>query len=281
MTRVLALCADDYGVAPGVSAGILQLAKAERLSAISCITNSPHWPEQAPHLSDLPKSVDVGLHLNFTEGAPLSQRLARRWPTLPSLATLIARAHLGLLPIAELRGEVHAQLRAFLHGYGIAPAYIDGHQHVHHLPGLRDAILDVAEHVQPLPAVRSTAHLIGPGDGFKRWVIEATGGRRLERTLIERVMAFNPSLLGAYDFKEPDYGALMRAWLQALPADGGLLFCHPGTRQADDPPDAIADARERELAYLSSAAFTDDLRAADVVLGRVWRTVNPRTSSDD
>jgi len=285
MTRVLALCADDYGISPGISAGILGLARAERLSAVSCITNSTHWPELAPRLSDLPKSVDIGLHLNLTEGVPLSQRLARRWPTLPSLATLISRAHLGLLPLAELRGEVHAQLRAFLHGHGVAPAYIDGHQHVHHLPGLRDTILDVTEHVQPLPAVRSTARLIGPGYGFKRWVIEATGGRRLERALTERVMAFNPALLGVYDFKQADYGALMRAWLNALPPEGGLLFCHPGTRLADDPPDAIADARTRELAYLSSADFKADLRDADVVLGRVWRTVdarvNPRTSSDD
>lgn len=272
MTRVLALCADDYGLAPGLSGGILRLAKAERLTAVSCITNSPHWAELAPPLADLPKSVDVGLHLNLTEGAPLSQRLARRWPTLPSLSSLIARAHLGLLPLAELRGEVHAQLRAFLHGHGVAPAYIDGHQHIHHLPGLRDAILDVAEHVQPLPAVRSTAHVLGPGHGVKRWLIEATGGRGLERALKERVMAFNPALLGAYDFRNADYGALMRAWLEALPADGGLLFCHPGEHREGDPPDAIGEARKRELAYLSSAEFSGDLRDANVVLGRVWRT---------
>lgn len=271
MTRVLALCADDYGLAPGLSDGILTLARAERLSAVSCITNSPHWPKLAPGLAELPKSVDVGLHLNFTEGEPLSQRLARRWPTLPSLATLIARAHTGLLPVAELRGEVHAQLRAFMHGHGIAPAYIDGHQHVHHLPGLRDAILDVAEHVQPLPAVRNTARVLGPGYGLKRWLIASTGGRGLARALKERVMASNPALLGAYDFEQADYGALMRAWLRELPADGGLLFCHPGKHRDDDPPDAIAPARERELAYLSSAEFSNDLRDADVVLGRVWR----------
>src|SRR5258706_15719708 len=99
MTRILALCADDYGVAPGVSAGILRLAKAERLSAISCITNSPHWPEQAPHLRDLPKSGDIGFHPNPTEGAPFSQRPARRWPTLPAPATLVPRGALGPLPV--------------------------------------------------------------------------------------------------------------------------------------------------------------------------------------
>jgi predicted glycoside hydrolase/deacetylase ChbG (UPF0249 family) len=272
MTRTLALCADDFGLAPGISAGIARLAHVQRLTAISCITNSPHWPEQAKRLQGLPAMVDVGLHLNFTEGKPLSSRLAKRWPTLPSLPTLVARAHLGLLPQAEMRNEVHAQLRAFINVHGRPPRFIDGHQHIHHLPGLRDTILDMAEHVQPLPAVRSTAHVLGPGFGFKRWMIEHTGGRALAAGLRQRVLAHNPTLLGAYDFVETDYGGLMRRWLQVLPAEGGLLFCHPGVRDPDDPPDVIAAARTRELAYLGSNDFTDDLAEAGVTLGRVWST---------
>jgi hypothetical protein len=65
----------------------------------------------------------------------------------------------------------------------------------------------------------------------------------------------------------------MRRWLQALPPEGGLLFCHPGLRDPEDPPDVIAAARGRELAYLASKDFTEDLAEADVVLGRVWQTV--------
>ena len=272
MTRTLAICADDFGLSPGISAGIARLAHSKRLTAISCITNSPHWPEQAKRLQGLPDSVDVGLHLNFTEGRPLSARLARRWPTLPALPTLIARAHLHWLPQAEMRNEVHAQLRAFIHAVGVPPRFIDGHQHVHHLPGLRDSILDMAEHVQPLPALRSTGRLVGPGAGFKRWMIERTGGRALAGALRQRVFAHNPALLGAYDFVDADYGGLMRRWLKALPAEGGLLFCHPGAHEPDDPPDAIAAARAREFAYLASGDFGNDLQQAGVVLGRVWKT---------
>ena len=270
--RVLTLCADDFGQNAGISAGIARLAHVQRLTAISCITNSPHWPEQAQRLQGLPDTVDVGLHLNFTEGKPLSARLARRWPRLPSLPVLIARAHLGMLPKAEMRNEVHAQLRAFIHAHGQPPRFIDGHQHVHHLPGLRDAILDMVEHVQPLPALRSTARVLGPGFAFKRFMIERTGGRALARALKQRVLAHNPVLLGAYDFADEDYGALMRQWLKRVPPEGGLLFCHPGTHDADDATDAIAKARVRELAYLGSNDFTDDLAEAGVVLGRVWRT---------
>ena len=274
MMRTLALCADDFGLAPGISKAIATLAHARRITAVACITNSPHWADAAALLEKLPDSVDVGLHLNFTEGRPLSARLARRWPQLPGLPRLIAQAHLRLLPLAQVRNEVHAQLAAFTDVLGRRPAFIDGHQHVHHLPGLRGILLDMVEHVQPLPAVRSTASVLGPGFGLKRWLIERTGGRALERELAQRAIPHNRALFGAYDFADPDYQALMRRWLAALPAAGGLLFCHPGEHVAGDPPDAIGAARERELAYLGSAAFDADLAAANVRLGRVWQTAS-------
>ena len=281
--RVLAVCADDFGLAPGISAGIARLALAGRLTAISCLTNGRHWPVSAPLLNRLPATVDVGLHLNFTEGRPLSPRLAKIWPQFPSLPMLIARAHLGALPRGALRNEVHAQLAAFNRVRGQPPAFIDGHQHVHHLPVLRGIILDMVEHVQPMPALRNTGRVLGPGAGLKRWLIEHTGGRALAAEMAQRQLAHNPALLGAYDFVATDFRALMQGWLAALPAEGGLLFCHPADAPAagdvpgvpdvpDAMPDAIAPARQREMAYLDSAAFAQDLAAAGVRLGRVWRT---------
>ena len=269
--RVLALCADDFGQSPGISAGIARLARAQRLTAISCITNSPHWAESAGLLAGLPASVDIGLHLNLTDGRPLSRRLGKRWPRLPRLERLILQSHLHWVSRAELRSEFHAQLAAFINTAGSTPKFIDGHQHVHHLPVLRDIILDMAEHVQPLPALRSTGRVLGPGEGLKRWLIERTGGRALQRQLEERVLAHNPALLGAYDFVDPDYRALMQGWLAALPAEGGLVFCHPGEPGRTGDGDPIAAARGREFAYLSSAAFGEDLHAANVTLGRVWQ----------
>lgn len=271
MTRLLALSADGFGLAPGISAGIARLAHAQRLSAIGCITNSPHWEASTALLKHLPDTVDVGLHLNFTAGRPLSARLARRWQRLPALPRLIAQAHLRLLPLSQVRNEVHAQLAAFNNALGRPPAFIDGHQHVHHLPGLRQIVLDMVEHVQPIPAVRSTGRVLGPGAALRRRAIEVTGGRALAAELGQRVIAHNPALLGVYDFIQPDYQTLMRGWLAELPAEGGLLFCHPGTHLDGDPPDALAAARERELAYLGSVAFDADLAAANVQLGRIWQ----------
>ena len=60
----------------------------------------------------------------------------------------------------------------------------------------------------------------------------------------------------------------MRGWLARLPAQGGLIFCHPGQRSPEAARDPIAAAREREWAYLASDAFATDLQAAGVTLAR-------------
>ncbi|MBC7958060.1 MAG: ChbG/HpnK family deacetylase [Cytophagales bacterium] len=266
--RVLTLCADDFGLSSGISRGIAMLARAQRLSAVSCITNAPHWREAAPLLRELPATVTVGLHFNLTEGQPLSRELAREWPTLPSLPRLLLLSHLHQLPVAALRVEWQAQLDAFVQATGRAPQMVDGHQHVHHLPALRQVVLDGIAPMAPRPAVRNTARLLGPGFAFKRFVIEHTGGRALKRELVRRGLRHNAALLGAYDFVTTDYRRLMRQWLAEVPPEGGLLFCHPA--EVADAGDAIGDARLREFAYLEGNAFAADLAEAKVTLGAAW-----------
>ena len=273
---VLAVCADDFGLTPAISRGIAQLAQLGRLTAISCLTNGQHWPGSAPMLTDLPIGVDRGLHFNLTEGVPLSEELRRRWPRLPALHGLILRAHLGRLPLREIACEWRAQFRAFSEQVGAPPRFVDGHQHVHHLPGIREVVL---EHVTAGPAgvaVRNTGHMLGPGNSLKRCLIERTGGRQLQRLLLAAGIAHNRALLGAYDFKEQDYRGRMQRWLAAAPSHGGLLFCHPAASAVAssdaDANDPIVPARLREAAYLGSTPFVEDLAAAGIGLGRAWLT---------
>ena len=270
--RTLMLCADDFGQSPGISnaiAELAQLAQAQRLSSTSCLTNGAHWHSQAPLLRTLPPSVQRGLHFNLTEGTPLSPELRRVWPQFPALPRLIAQAHLRRLPQAAIAAEFNAQLAAFSDGAGQAPDHIDGHQHVHHLPGVRDVLLHALGRMAAPPAVRSTARPLGPGFDVKRFLIAHTGGVALQRLLARSRIRHNPALLGVYGFDTENYRGLMQAWLAALPSEGGLLFCHPGAADAENDP--IANARVREHAYLASAAFGDDLAAANVQLGPVWR----------
>ncbi|MEO7009811.1 MAG: ChbG/HpnK family deacetylase, partial [Caldimonas sp.] len=155
MTRALALCADDYGAARGIDDAIVELAAAGRLSAVSCLANGEHWNGDAPALRAVLGRADIGLHFNLSEGRPLSHELARAWPRLPALPRLIALAHLGVLPLAAIHAELACQLEVFTTAIGAAPRFVDGHQHVHHLPGVRGIVLETIERMRPMPALRN------------------------------------------------------------------------------------------------------------------------------
>lgn len=275
MIRRLTLCADDFGLSPGVNRGIARLAQAQRLNAVSCLVNGPHWRDGAALLRSFPASVEVGLHFNLTEGVPLSAALRSVWPRFPSLARLIALAHLHGLPQAAITAELAAQWAAFTEATGHPPAFIDGHQHVHHLPQVRDAVLAIVEATPQRPMVRNTARVLGPGFAIKRALIAGTGGRALQRALVRRGIAHNSVLVGAYDFRASDYRALMQGWLARVPPEGALLFCHPGDADESGVVDAIAHARPREAAYLASVAFAADVAAAGVTLGKFSETSRP------
>jgi predicted glycoside hydrolase/deacetylase ChbG (UPF0249 family) len=260
--KSLALCADDFGLSPAIDRGILALAAQRRLTDVSCIVNAPCWSADARAL--LATGVRCGLHFNLTEGRPLSPQLSAHWPQLPTLPRLIVLAHLRRLPLAALRDELARQWAAFESAAGQAPTHIDGHQHVHHLPGVRTLVLDLLVR-RPLLMARHTGRVRGAGAGIKGWLIAATGGAALGRRLEQRLQAQNSQLLGVYDFVDPDYRRLMQQWLAALPSQGGLVMCHPAANGAA-AGDAIAAARLREWAYLDSAAFIADLAAAGVRL---------------
>ena len=204
MSKPLAVCADDFGLSPAVSNGIIQLAQAQRVTAVSCMTNAPCWQEAAPALQRLPTAVRVGLHLNLTEGRPLSSELARVWPRLPTLPALLARAHLGLIPQAAVQSEIRAQWARFIEHADAVPEHIDGHQHVHQLPGVRQALFAALDDLGAQPTVRNTAALIGPGCSLKRWVIRHTGAWQLQQQLQQRDLIHNTALIGTHHFRGSD-----------------------------------------------------------------------------
>jgi predicted glycoside hydrolase/deacetylase ChbG (UPF0249 family) len=268
--RILAVCADDVGLVEGVAETVLELASAGRLNAASCVTTAPGWRRDATLLAGDRRTPQLGLHFNLSEGAPLSAALAAHWPTLPSLGLLFLLAHLGRLPGAAIEAEFRTQADAFADGVGRLPAFVDGHQHVHALPGVRDAVLAAIARWPTPPAVRNTGRPLGPGAAFKRAVIAASGGRALERALVARGIAHNRALLGAYGFSG-EYRRRMQAWLGRAPREGGLVFCHPcAAAPRDGNPDPIGAARRREAAYFASDAFREDLAAAGVTLGAAW-----------
>ena len=250
-TRSLLLCADDYALHPMVEDAVQQLARAGRLSATSCMTTAPRWREAALALEPLRPRLSVGLHFNLTEGHGGAYAAA-------SLGRVIRRAYGRGWSQAQLRATWRQQLDAFEQALGNAPDFIDGHQHVHQLPGVREALLAEwrARYAgQAAPWVRSTAPAPGQWRHAKALTIALLGGWSATRRWRSAGVALNRGFAGVYGFDAPDvqhYGAHMQAWL-AQAQDGGLVMCHPAS--AEVPGDAIGRQRPVEFAYLMSPDF--------------------------
>jgi len=270
-------CVDDFGASAPINEAVQALAVRGAISATSCLVGMAHCTSGAMRELVSIASLDVGLHLNLSEGEPVSASLRRHWTQYPRLAELIARCHLGLVPAAAIADECQAQFDRFVALAGRAPDFVDGHQHVHHLPGVRGAWLPMAR-AAGVRYVRDTGHVAGPGFALKRSVIERSGGRRLSHALASHGLAGAGPLFGVYDFGARDYRSLMGAWLAQRVAarEPGLLFCHPARPGAATASDPIGPAREREWRYFSSGAWTQDLAAAGVALSRgakLWPTL--------
>lgn len=249
--RRLLLCADDFALHPLVDDAVLQLAQAGRLSATSCMATSPRWHEAAALLRPWRGRLQVGLHFNLTESHG-SAHPAR------GLKAVIAGAYLHRSTPAQWRAAWRAQLDAFENAWGAAPDFIDGHQHVHQLPGARQALcaeLQARYAGSALPWVRSTVPAGGLWRDPKAAVIALLGGYAARRALRRGGVAVNQGFGGVYGFDAStpaQYGAQMARWLAQM-ADGGLVMCHPAN--AVVAGDAIGAQRPVEFAYLMSEAF--------------------------
>ncbi|MBV8468542.1 MAG: ChbG/HpnK family deacetylase [Burkholderiaceae bacterium] len=235
------ICADDFGFDAGVSQGILDCLDAGRVSATSCMVLSPAWPAWAPALRERASHVDAGLHLDVNEFAAELTGQAQR-----SLSGWIAAAYLGRIAAPDARRWVSVQLDAFEAAWGGAPAYVDGHQHVHQLPVLRQAVVTaVQQRYGQACALRVTTPR--RWRGLKAAVIGALGSGALARDCRRAGLPCNIDFAGVYGFEsDADFAALVRQWLHGLP-DGGLLMTHPGRADGVGArPDAIRTARARE-----------------------------------
>ena len=137
------LCADDFGISSGVGSAIEELAETRRISATTAIVTLPTWRREGLRLSTLRERIAVGLHVNLTLGAPVAPMpdLAASG-TLPHLKDLLKRCLAGRAPSArEVALEVGHQLDRFEDVTGHPPDFIDGHQHVHVFPGIREGFL--------------------------------------------------------------------------------------------------------------------------------------------
>lgn len=273
----ITLCADDFAQSAAISAGILQLVAAGRLQAVSCLTESPEWPDMAQRLKALGPSHQTGLHFNLTHdfhGTTLGMTLAKcrveqcsNGPA-QALPALILRALLHQLDPAIIRRRFVQQWQSFEDHYGQPPAFVDGHQHVHALPMIRRIVIDETRHRNPSAWLR-VPHASGL---TPKVLVMRTLTAGLAASVRNAGLSSNARFAGFRPFRgDFDFARYFRRLLTTI-GDTTLVMCHPGLA-TEDPADPIARCRQAELDYFLSDQFPADLAAAEVRPGECpWAT---------
>jgi predicted glycoside hydrolase/deacetylase ChbG (UPF0249 family) len=257
--RRIVLCADDYALSPGVSAGIRELLTAGRLNATSVMTIFPGLEDEARALQAIksPIPFQIGLHATLTGGfAPLVASPVKRDAKLPEKLPM---AHETWPPLgyrridaAKVKAEVKAQIEKFVEVFGRAPDYVDGHQHAQLMPGIRKPFLDAVAALAPRAWVRQCAPARFTDEFFNaKSRFLGLLSLPFKRMAKRRGLRCNPAFSGAYDYDKPgDFGASFKRFIKGMP-EGGVVMCHPGhpddVLRARDP---LTDQREREFAFL-------------------------------
>jgi predicted glycoside hydrolase/deacetylase ChbG (UPF0249 family) len=263
-----ALVADDFALSPSVSRAILALLAADRLSGAGAMTNRPFWKEGARDFAAFAGRADLGLHLNLTAGEALGP-MPRLAPggELPPAQTLLQKG-LDRQASAEVEAEIIRQLQAFIERAGRLPDFIDGHQHVHVLPGVRRALFAALERFWPKDVAGPRPWLRDPADTPGRILARGVAAQKaltvaalalgFRRLAHRHGFSTNHGFAGFSAFDPTrDYAADFSTYL-AAPGDAHLVMCHPGF--VDDElraVDTVLETRPREHEFLLSARFTD------------------------
>ncbi|MGY4414553.1 putative glycoside hydrolase/deacetylase ChbG (UPF0249 family) [Bradyrhizobium sp. LB7.1] len=158
--RRIWLCADDYGISPGVNRAIRDLIERGRLNATSVMMVGPAIErseiEALQAAAKASPRCAIGLHVTLSAPfrpltmhfRPLDGDMFLPFPKL--LRAGLARR----LDREFFRNEVKAQLAAFAKAFGRAPDFVDGHQHVQLYPQVRDGFVDAVAEAAPKAWVR-------------------------------------------------------------------------------------------------------------------------------
>ncbi len=279
---------DDLGLSDAVNQAVVNLAEKQRITASSYMVGGSISGEHKHALQEL--GVDIGLHLDFTGIFPS--------PLTGSLKSTLFKCYTRQLDKQQVADNIKQQFEQFAETFDALPVFVDGHQHVHQFPIIRDALIEeitARSHPQQTPiACRITKPLV---NDVKSWIIYILGGNKWQKRCQQNNIAHNTGFAGVYGF-DKDKEELKNLWQKWLTSCANtestienrkntghirsqqinktnLIMCHPATpialtKSGKDWQDEIKQAREIEYQWLMSDEFAEMLAMQEVQLQH-WR----------
>lgn len=270
LSRPVIIVADDYGIGPETSRGILDLACEDRLTATVLIVNAPDAERAVGAWQAARPPADLGWHPNLTLDRPVLPpfkvpSLVRPdgffWP----LGQFLRRICLGRICGTEVRAEWTAQHRRFVELVGRPPALVNTHQHVALFPPCDAALLDVLDAAGHRPYVRRVVEprmsLARVGGARMKRLVLSLFGRRAAGRARARGYGGNDWLVGVTNpWCVADPGFWVRRLARVGPTGSAEVCCHPGYHDStlvgrDCHDRAALDRRPREFELLRAPSF--------------------------
>ncbi len=275
--RLLLVIADDIGIGPNTTTGILQMASQGVVTGSALLVNSPYAADAVRQWRRLGGTLDLGWHPALTLDAPLSPpadvpSLVRADGTFWPLGSFLKRWFLGLLNPAEIDREWRLQLKRFVDLVGHPPIFVNCHQHIGVFMPIGEILFRILAELHTRPYVRRIQEpwsVLGtlPGARAKRCFLGWLG-RRLSRVQEAHGFPGNDWLAGIAkpeDVLNPDFFV---RWLRAMPGRVVELMCHPGRLDPTlvgrdcSETDGLMQQRVNELRWLRDSSFEEAVEAA-------------------
>ena len=159
MDRRIIINADDFGLCDGVNEAVARAHTDGVLTSSTIMVNMPAAEKAVKIAKKLP-SLGVGVHLNLTEGRPISNNRCisclldsdGKFNYSPFKISLLSLA--GHKIREAIRTELAAQIQWVI-DHDIKPTHLDSHNHIHSFPALFSIVCQSARNFQ-IPAVRWT-----------------------------------------------------------------------------------------------------------------------------
>jgi predicted glycoside hydrolase/deacetylase ChbG (UPF0249 family) len=235
--RYLIVTADDFGIGPATSQGILDLGAAGHVTCSVLLVTSPHAETSVKAWRRAREALELGWHPCLTLDRPILP--ASQVPSLVgddgcfwTLGNFVKRNWLGRIRPAEMEIELAAQYQRFCELVGHPPTVINFHHHLQIFRPVGKILQSILDRQQLRPYVRRVREPLTslapvPGARGKRAFLSLLG--RSDAARFEAAgFPGNDWLAGVTDpqwVTDPDF--LVR-WLRQMPGQVVELTCHPG-----------------------------------------------------
>ena len=276
MARQMIVNADDFGVSPGVSRGIIQAHLEGIVTSASVMVTMPWAAEAIVVAQSEARKLGLGLHLNLTAGFPISPP-----EDVPDLVDSDGRFRrkadivlaLPMVDMAQVERELRAQIARFISLVGHPPDHLDSHHHITYLnPAIFSLMLRLAKEF----AVPIRCPFLTDLENVIPWMLSQNGAA--DRRAVESLILKLRSELTDSGVRAPDHAIVnffgdhialgdLLLILTSIPEGVSEMMCHPGW--TDDElrvSSGYTDARKMELRALTHPSAREVIESEGIEL---------------